>query len=192
MKAHRTVLSVVATLLLASVAHAGTIEEMYELKKKQYEDSLKPKSSSNALPATGDAMPIVSTVSVSAPPAGASVPKSDKAMRLTAIYAVGNDVEVKINSKGVTYGITPGMEIDGWRLLSVGDRTAEMECVNPAKGACKKGKTMHLTISTLPRDYGSSKQPYYPMNPNSLPMAPLPPVTPLPPASQYPRAGYAR
>lgn len=161
------------------VAQAVTMEELHELQKARYADSLKaqPDKDKPGRPATATDHSPASIVSASY-----GAPADPKEMRLTGLYGVGNDIEANISYRGATVPLKLGMDIDGWVLTDIGERTVKLTKTAQSR-AGKKGssKTVTLRIANVIREFPAAATQYAPAPvPMPLPAAAATPRRPLP------------
>ncbi len=186
MRFQKTILASAMLCVMASMAHAQTLDEMYEARKKEYVD--KRKSNGMALPQAGmpsgsggPMMGVTPLGAVAAPSQNGIKPVSavsDKDMRLTGLFGVGDDIEAHVTQFGSTHTIKQGMTIDGWRFTLMGDRWIELTKPR-GKGKNAKVVTKRLHISTIPRNYeakGSGAAALPPVMPGQIPY-PFPTAT---------------
>ena len=143
----------VALLMAFGSAAATTVEELYELKKRQYEEQLRSGKDGAVKHEPSKGPDILKTSApVGAPPAVGTAE-----MRLISLMGVGKEIEATINYKGSTVPLKKGMDIDGWTLSDIGDNWVDMTKVSKTKsGKTVKGKTVRLRIMTIVRSYGDA------------------------------------
>lgn len=161
------------------VAQAVTMEELHELQKARYADSLKPATDKdkNGRPLTPNEQGTTPIVTASY-----GAPADPKEMRLTGLYGVGTDIEATIAYRGATVPLKLGMDIDGWVLTDIGERTVKL--TKTAQGRKeKKGRTRTVTlrIANVIREFPPAVPQYAPSPlPMPLPAAAAAPRRPLP------------
>lgn len=167
---------IVATCSL--VAQAVTMEELHELQKARYAESLKAptdKDKNNRPLVSGNNGPssIVST--------SYGAPADPREMRLTGLYGVGTDIEANIAYRGASVPLKLGMDIDGWVLTEIGERTVKL--TKTARGRNQKkgrAKTVTLRIANVIREFPAAAPQYghapvpLPLPSAAIPRRPLP------------------
>lgn len=161
----------------SQITHAVTMEELHELQKARYADSLKAPSDKDKGGRPSATLDQGSSSIVSASYGGPADPKE---MRLTGLYGVGSDIEANIAYRGATVPLKLGMDLDGWVLTDIGERTVKLTKTTGGR-AGKKGTTRSVTlrIANVIREFPATAPQYAP--------APIPMPMPMPPAAAAPR-----
>lgn len=168
---------IVPLLLLSASVQAVTMEELHEMQKNRYAETLKQpterEKAAQAVATAAKAGPVNDSLITDSPGSSSAI----KGMRLTGLYGVGSDIEAKIAYRGASIPLKLGMDIDGWVLTDIGDRWVDMtQATSAPKGKkASKPKTVKLRITNVIRDYSSPVANQF----SGMP-SPLPSVPPLP------------
>lgn len=136
-------------------AQAVTIEELHELQKKKYAKSLSGAPEEEKSGSKIDPIKFGNAGEIALPRLEMAASKKGeeyREMRLMGLFGVGNDIEAKIAYRGAVIPLKIGMDIDGWVLTSIGDRSVTVTRSVSAGKTIKK-RSERLRVATFIREY---------------------------------------